>query len=108
MDKPFLTFEQQIHKLSHDYGLIIGDPVFAKEALCSLSYYDLVNGYQSIYMNNGMFHPEVTMEQLYSMHIFNKNIQGVLLKYSTYVENSLKLCWLTLLLKNTLNIKMSI
>lgn len=90
MDKPFLTFDEQIEKLKNDYNLIINDYEFALEALSSLSYYDLINGYQSIYMINGKYIDGITMEQLYSTHILNKNIQGVLLKYATYVENSFK------------------
>lgn len=90
MDKPFLTFDEQIKKLTGDYDLIIKDRNFAKEALASLSYYDLVNGYKSIYMINGKYKTGTTIEQLYNTHIFNKHIQGVLLKYSTYVENSFK------------------
>jgi len=83
MDKPFLTFDEQIEKLKNDYK-------FAIEALSSLSYYDLINGYQSIYMKDGKYIDGITIEQLYSTHILNKNIQGVLLKYATYVENSFK------------------
>lgn len=90
MDKPFLTFNEQIRKLEDDYNLIIGDIDFAKEALSSLSYYDLINGYQSIYRSTGKYAEGTTIEQLVATHTFNKNIQGVLLKYSTYVENSFK------------------
>jgi len=51
MDKPFLTFDQQIMKLKDEYNLIIQDEDFAKETLSSLSYYDLINGYQFIYID---------------------------------------------------------
>lgn len=91
MDKPFLTFDQQIKKLKNDYELIINDENFAKEALASLSYYDLINGYKFMYMDsNNKYKEGISIEKLYTTHIFNKNIQGVLLKYSTYVENSFK------------------
>lgn len=90
MDKPFLTFDEQIEKLKNDYSLIIDDYAFAREAISSLSYYDLINGYQSIYMVHGKYEEGTTIEQLTATHIFNKNIQGVLLKYCTFVENSFK------------------
>lgn len=90
MDKPFLTFDEQIEKLKNDYNLTINNHGFAREALSSLSYYDLINGYQFIYQLNGKYNDGTTIEHLVSTHIFNKNIQGVLLKYSTYVENSFK------------------
>lgn len=90
LDMPFLTFDEQVKKLKDDYNLIIKDTNFAKEALISLSYYDLSNGYQDIYRQNNKYKDSTTIEQLYSTHIFNKNIQGVLFKYATYVENSFK------------------
>ena len=76
MDKPFLTFDEQIEKLKDDYNLIINDYDFAIEALSSLSYYDLVNGYKSIYMKNDEYIEGTTIEQLYATHILNKNVQG--------------------------------
>lgn len=90
MDKPFLTFNEQISKLKEEYNLTIGNLDFAKEALSSLSYYDLINGYQSIYRSTGKYLDGTTIEELVAMHTLNKNIQGVLFKYSTYVENSFK------------------
>lgn len=90
MDRPFLTFEQQISRLRDDYSLIIENDFFAIEALTSVSYYDLVNGYKSIYMINNKYEDGVSIEMLFSTHLYNKNIQGVLMKYSTYVENSFK------------------
>lgn len=90
MDKPFLTFEQQIDKLINDYDLSIIDRKFAFEALASVSYYDLVNGYKDIFMKDGKYLPDTSIELLFSIHLHNKNIQGVLMKFSTYVENSFK------------------
>lgn len=90
MDKPFLTFEQQIDKLKNDYKLIIDDNEFALDVLSSFSYYDLINGYQNIYMENKTYKEGVTIELLCATHMFNKNIQGVLFKYTTYAENSFK------------------
>ena len=90
MDKPFLTFDQQIEKLKKEYDLIINDYDFAIEALSSFSYYDLVNGYQNIYMENGAYKDGCNIELLCATHMFNKNIQGVLFKYSTYAENAFK------------------
>lgn len=90
MDKPFLTFDKQIEKLINEYGLIVNNYDFAMEALSSLSYYDLINGYKSIYMKNNRYIDGTTIEQLYMTHVLNKNIQGVLIKYATYVENAFK------------------
>lgn len=90
MDKPFLTFEQQIEKLTKEYNLSILDYNFALENLASISYYDLINGYKDIYQKDGKYLQGTTLEQLYITHILNKDIQGIIIKYATYVENSFK------------------
>lgn len=90
MDRPFLTFNQQIEKLQEEYNLIINNYEFSIEALSSFSYYDLINGYQDIYMENKVYKEGITLELLCATHMFNKNIQGVLFKYATYTENSFK------------------
>lgn len=90
MDKPFLTFDEQIKKLVDDYDLIIKDKEYAREALTSISYYDLINGNKSICMKNEKFINKVSIENLVSTYMFNKNIQGVLFKYATISENSFK------------------
>lgn len=90
MDKPFLTFDEQINKLVNEYNLIIEDKDYAIEALSSISYYDLINGNKSICMENEKFINKVSIENLVSSYMFNKNIQGVLFKYATISENSFK------------------
>lgn len=91
MDKPFLTFEQQIHKLKTDYKLEIENEPFAIEVLASVSYYDLINGYKFVFMPDDKTFLEGTkLEHLFAFHVFNKNIQSILFKYSTYAENSFK------------------
>ena len=51
-DKPFLTYDEQIDRLRNHYNLIIEDSdiPFARSALSTISYYDLVNGYQEYTM----------------------------------------------------------
>lgn len=49
LDKPFLTFEEQINKLINEKHLVINNRDYALEALSSISYYDLVNGYKDLY-----------------------------------------------------------
>lgn len=90
LDKPFLTFEEQINKLINEKHLIINDRDYALEALSSISYYDLVNGYKDLYQKDDVFIPGLGIEQLFTTHIFNKNIQGVIVKYAGYAENSFK------------------
>lgn len=89
-DRPFMTYDQQIHKLKNDYGLSIPNHQFAIKALSSLSYYDLVNGYKECFMPNGTYINGLTIEYLYTFLHFDRGIQNILFKYSVYVETIFK------------------
>ena len=89
-DMPFLTYEQQVDRLINKYNLIINDIDLAKKILNSISYYDLINGYKDIFMKEEHYLPTISIEYLYVFHIFNRNIQNILFKYSIYVENTYK------------------
>ena len=89
-DKPFLTFDEQIALLKRR-GLQILNEDFAKSALSTLSYYDLINRYKSHFTDgNDNFIPNVSIEQLYELYLFDKDIQALIIKYSTLVENIFK------------------
>lgn len=89
-DRPFLSYDEQIKKLINDYGLIIEDIDFAKKLLSTISYYDLINGYQELFSIEENIKYNIPIEFLYSIYIFDKDFQNILLKYSLYAENSFK------------------
>lgn len=91
-DKPFLSYEKRIDKLIDEYGLVITDRVFAKKALEKLSYYNLINGYQSCFKNpkTGQYKPDLTIEYLCRFHYFDKDFQHIFLEYCTYIEDMFK------------------
>lgn len=89
-DKPFKTYQQQIRHLIDDYGLIISDTTFAEHALKTMSYYDLINGYQDVMMVNGHYLPNTTIEFLYSFHLFDKGFQNIIFTRIMLIENYFK------------------
>lgn len=89
-DKPFKTYDEQIEKLKNEYELIISDDEVAKKLLCTVSYYDLINGYKECFMTNDKFHNQISIEYLFGFCVYDKNFQNILLKYSIYVENVFK------------------
>ena len=89
-DKPFKTYDEQISHLKNVHSLQINDESFAKQALKSFSYYDLINGYKDIFMVNDIFKSDITFEYLYVFNNFNINMQSILFKYSVIVENIFK------------------
>lgn len=89
-DKPFKTYEEQIYKLINDYELLITNHTLAKRVLTSISYYDLINGYKNIFMENNKFKVGISIEYLYEFHLLDKSIQAFIMKYSLFVENMFK------------------
>ena len=89
-DKPFKTYEEQI-ELLRTRKLNISNPEFAMHALDTVSYYDLINRYQRHFIPNGEYFIEgTTIEQLYSLSMFDRSIQAFILKYSMFIENIFK------------------
>ena len=89
-DKPFLTYDQQINKLLNEHNIACSnDTRIDKTLLESLSYYDLVNGYQDCFTNNQNF-KNISLVDLFYFKIFDRNFQNILFKYSVYAENSFK------------------
>lgn len=90
MDKPFLSYEQQIQLLINR-GLIINNQDFAIHALNTLSYYDLINRYKVYFMNgDDTFIEGVSIEYLYNFCLFDKEIQAFIMKYSVLIESIFK------------------
>ncbi len=88
-DKPFRTFDEQLDLLK-SRNLTISDDDFAKYALSTFSYYDLINGYKEHLMPNDVFIPGVTIEYLYSLFLLDKSIQSIIVKYGLIIENYFK------------------
>lgn len=89
-DKPFLTLDQQIELLKKR-GLIIVDDNRAKYFISTLSYYDLINGYKSVFMNDkDTFKPNTGIEEIYIFSYIDKGLQAITMKYSLMVETLFK------------------
>ena len=89
-DKPFKTYQQQIQHLIDDYGLNISDVAFAEHALKTMSYYDLINGYQDVLLVNGKYRPHISIEFLYTFHLFDKGFQNIFFARIMFIENYFK------------------
>lgn len=91
-DKPFRTYTEQLDKLKNEYVLDISNKNFSLEALQTVSYYDLVNGYKDEYLDpsTNKFYDKVSMETLYYTHMFDKDLQSILVKHIAFIENYFK------------------
>lgn len=88
-DKPFKTLDEQIQILK-DRKLLIEDNKFAKHALLTFSYYNLINGYKECFMINDEFRPNVSIEYLYQFTLFDHNIQNLIFPYTIDIETRFK------------------
>ena len=89
-DKPFLDLDKQIDLLI-SRNLIISDREHAKQIIMTASYYDLFNGYKSVFMNpDDTFKLDTTIESIYIFSFIDKGLQSVTMKYSLMVETLFK------------------
>ena len=64
-DKPFLDLDKQLDLLE-SRNLVITNRDRAKRLIMTSSYYDLINGYKSVFMSsNDKFKPNVQLEDIY-------------------------------------------
>ena len=98
-DKPFKTIDEQI-KILQSRNLIIEDEEFAKRALFTFSYYDLINGYKECFMVDDEFRPNISIEYLYNFCRFDHRLQNIIFQYSVIVETKFKTALAYVISKN--------
>ncbi len=89
VSKPYKSLDDLVQGLI-EKGLYIADKEFAKQAITSLSYYDLINGYKRYFTKNGRYLPDISIEFLYNFRLFDIDIQNIIFKYSVAVETRFK------------------
>ena len=60
-DKPFKTYDEQIDILQNKYGVVIDDYEFAKYALISVSYNDLIGRFKNTLKKDSINLSEITI-----------------------------------------------
>lgn len=91
LNKPFLTYEQQILKLKEDKKLIISNDELAIGLLKKHSYFDLISGYKGMFKKaNGEYKLHVSIEDIYALYCFDDNLRALVLRYILKVEKHIK------------------
>lgn len=91
-DKPFKSIPEQI-EIIENRNVIIGDRTIITEALASISYYTLMNGYKNTFLSKDgtdNFKDGTSFSMIYSLHWLDISISNILFKYILLVEKSLK------------------
>lgn len=98
--KPFKTYAEQIEILKNK-NLIVSDEEKAKEILSQINYYNLVNGYKSVFLERNeegkILHPEKfiansNFEDLHNLYLLDQNLKHILFKYLLRFEKLFKSC----------------
>lgn len=89
-DKPFLTYEQQIAKLT-DKGLTISKPYEAILLLKKHSYFALISGYKSPFKaKNGNYKLHTNFDDIYALYIFDDTLRTIIFRNILKVEKHVK------------------
>lgn len=89
--KPFKTIDEQIDILK-SRGLTI-DLDNTKEILFKEGYYNIINGYKDIFLENEddeQFKDNTTFSQIYNMYLFDNAIRNIVLNACISIENTVK------------------
>ncbi|MBR5871216.1 MAG: Abi family protein [Clostridia bacterium] len=86
-EKQFLTYDDQIALLKKR-GMSVSDEKHAKLVLEQIGYYELVNGYKTIFKNeNGSgYLPGTTFDELLALYKYDENLRQLFFKYMLRIE----------------------
>ena len=100
MSKPFKTLDEQINILKNR-NLIIDSYEYAREILSQINYYNVINGYKSVFLkrdlNGYLVSPEefkqgTTFEELYSLYLMDFELKKTIFPYLLRFEKLFKTC----------------
>ncbi|AJM71831.1 Abi family protein [Mycoplasma yeatsii] len=94
LTKEFKTFEQQIEILK-SRGLVIEDEQKVIEILKQENYYNIINGYKDLFLddnknNKEFFKNGTTFDEIYSLFLFDRELRSIILKYILLFERDFK------------------
>ena len=92
MSKVFMTYDEQIKKLTLEKGLIIKDENFAIATLKRTSYYSLISGYKDVFKNSTTkkYRDGICFEDILSLYEFDRTLRELFLSYILKIENQIK------------------
>lgn len=91
MAKPFLTYNQQLQKLTIDKKLIINDTDSAKTALENIGYFSLIGGYKTPFINPmTRVYERTSFEDIFALYKFDQSLRELTFKYICEVEQKIR------------------
>lgn len=95
MDKTFSTTNTQLGKL-RARGMEISNGSRAKRILEMENYYNLINGYKSLFLDNAytgtdeQYLPGTKFEEVYALYLFDRELRNIFIRYILELENNIK------------------
>ncbi|MCR4652151.1 MAG: Abi family protein [Eubacterium sp.] len=92
MSKPYLTYEQQIRKLTSDKGLVIDDRIYAERMLVDIGYFSLIGGYKNLFINpmTRKYVGGTTFEDIVDLYRFDEKLRQLTFRYLITVEQKIR------------------
>ena len=89
--KPFMTYEQLIHKLKDEKKLEINDTDYAIKLLKEHSYFALISGYKGPFkQKDGTYKIHVSIQDIYTLYLFDDALRTLFLEYILKIEKHVK------------------
>ena len=88
--KEFKTIDEQINILK-SRNISFKNEIKAKNVLLNNNYYNIINGYNSLFLDNDKIHFKhgTTFEEIYALYDFDRQLRSIFLEYILKIENSL-------------------
>jgi abortive infection bacteriophage resistance protein len=92
MSKPFLTYEQQIHKLEQDKKLLIPDHANALQLLKNLGYFSLIGGYKAPFVNpmTRIYEMNTSIDDIFSLYKYDQVLRELFFRHLCDIEKHLR------------------
>lgn len=90
--KPFLSYQQQLDKLTDDKNLTISNRVYAEKMLRQYSYFALISGYKELFKNptTKKYKDGTQFEEIVALYKFDESLRELFLKYTLIFELKIK------------------
>ena len=88
MSKPFLTYDDQIKKLTDDKQMKIADPAYAKTVLKDIGYFSLIGGYKTPFIDpmTRVYQNDTSFEDVLALYQFDLSLRELVFKYLCQIE----------------------
>jgi abortive infection bacteriophage resistance protein len=88
LTKPFLTYDQQLNKLSQEKELIINNPSLALETLKNIGYFPVIGGYKTPFINpmTRIYEKQTTFEDILALYCFDRDLRDIFFRHLCEVE----------------------